>query len=299
MATVKSLYFESDDKLRLHLIDVAPEHDRGLLPAVCLSGLTRSARDFLPLAEALAADPTNPRRVVALDYRGRGESDHDADWRHYDLATERADILAGLAVCGIERAHLVGTSRGGLAIMAMAPTHRALMASVVLNDIGPVIEMEGLVRIKGYVGKMDARPQNYAEAIRLLKMVNGEHFAGLTPDEWRHFAATTFGEDESDLRLRYDPALAHTLDGVDPAKPLPESWDLYDALAGLPLLTIRGARSDLLSEATLAAMGARWPGCETMVVAGQGHAPLLADAPSLRRIVRFLAAADAGAAALR
>ena len=291
-ARVTSRFCESRDGLRLHLVDVAPEHDRGLLPAVCLTGLTRGARDFLPLAEALANDRSHPRRVVAFDYRGRGRSDHDADWHHYDLATERDDFLLGLDVCGIDRAHLVGTSRGGLHIMAMAPSHRALMASVVLNDIGPVLDPAGLARIKGYVGRTSVRPRDYGEAIKLLKIGAGEHFDGLTPTEWRHFAATTFGEDEHDLGLRYDPRLAHTLDGLDLTKPLPDSWELFDALRGLPLLTIRGANSDLLSVATLETMGARWPGCETLTVPGQGHAPLLSDRSSLQRIGRFMQSAD-------
>ena len=289
---VKSRFTTATDGLRLHLLDVAPARDHGLLPAVCLCGLTRSARDFLPLAQALAANPDHPRRVVAFDYRGRGLSDHDPDWRHYDLATERDDVFRGLASCGISRAHMVGTSRGGLHVMAMAPEHRAMIASVVFNDIGPELDPAGLVRIKSYVGKLPSAPRTYAEAIKLLKLGAAEHFDGLDAAGWRHFAETTFGEDERDLGLRYDPALSHTLDAFDLSQPLPTMWELFDALAGLPVLTIRGERSDLLSEATFAAMCDRWPGCEGLVVPGQGHAPLLADGPTIARISRFLAGAD-------
>jgi len=289
---VESRFYVADDGLRLHYLDVAPDRDLGLSPAVCLAGLTRSARDFLPLAMALASDPSRPRRVVAFDYRGRGRSDHDPDWRHYDVPTERADVLKGLALCGIDRAHFVGTSRGGLHVMAMAPSHRAMIVSVVLNDIGPVLEREGLARIKGYVGKMNARPGDFDEAVKLLQLGAAEHFDGLTAAEWRHFATTTFGEDERALQLRYDPQLARGLDGLDLSKPLPESWDLFDALHGLPVLTIRGANSDLLSDATFAAMRRRWAGCEGLTVQGQGHAPLLADTPTIDAVVQFLAGAD-------
>ena len=290
---VESRFYESSDGLRLHILDVAPARDRGLTPAVCLCGLTRGARDFLPLAEALAGDAAHPRRVVAFDYRGRGLSDHDSDWRHYDLATERDDILRGLATCGIARAHMIGTSRGGLHIMAMAPEHRALMASVVLNDIGPVLDPAGLARIKGYVGRLPAPPRSFAEAIKLLKLGAAEHFDGLQPDDWVHFARTTFGEDEHRLGLQYDPALARTLEAFDLSQPLPEMWPLFDALRGLAVLTIRGARSDLLSEPTFAAMCARWAGCEGHVVVGQGHAPLLVDLQTIGRIAIFLTRADA------
>ena len=283
--------YRSGDGLRLSLVDHRPSRDDVRLPAVCLAGLTRSAADFGPLARALAGDPAAPRRVIAFDYRGRGESDHDTDWRYYDLATERDDFLRGLAMLGIERAHFIGTSRGGLHVMALAATHAAMIASAVYNDIGPVIEPQGLLRIKGYVGKA-AAPADFAEAITLLRQGAAATFDGLTPEEWRHFAVTTFGEDESNLRLRYDPALARTLDAFDLTSPLPESWDLFDHLRGKPVLTLRGAHSDLLSSETVAAMEARWPGCETMIVAGQGHTPLLADDPSIERVRSFLLRAD-------
>ncbi len=289
---VGSHFYESSDGLRLHLLDVTPARDAGLLPAVCLCGLTRGARDFLPLAKALAGDEAHPRRVIAFDYRGRGLSDHDPDWRHYDLATERDDILRGLGQLGISRTHMIGTSRGGLHIMTMAAEHRAMIASVVLNDIGPVLEPAGLARIKGYVGKLPTPPRDHAEAIRLLKLGAAEHFDGLDPESWLHFAKTTFGEDERDLGLRYDPALARTLDAFDLSQPLPDLWTQYDALHDLPVLTIRGEHSDLLSEATYAEMCERWTGCEGQLVLGQGHAPLLVDRQTIGTIARFLRRAD-------
>jgi pimeloyl-ACP methyl ester carboxylesterase len=279
-----SVFYKSADGLRLHLRDYDPGTDA--TPVVCLAGLTRSADDFDPLARALAFDSPTSRRVIAFDYRGRGLSDHDPDWHHYDLATERADFLSGLALCGITAAHFIGTSRGGLHIMAMAATHRAMMRSVVLNDIGPVLEPAGLARIKSYVG-LPASPATLEQAIKLLKLGAGTHFTGLSEDAWRLFATTTFGSDEARLGLRYDPALAHLLDAFDLTKPLPDLWAQFDALRGLPALTIRGENSDLLSVETTEAMRARWPECDAIAVPGQGHAPLLADASSLARIVRF------------
>ena len=166
-----------------------------------------------------------------------------------------------------------------------------MIRAAVLNDIGPVLEPEGLARIKGYVGVPVAPPRSIEEAIALLKRGPALTFTGLSDDEWRLFATTTFGTDE--FRPRYDPAIARTLDALDLSKPLPTLWDQFDALHGAAVLTVRGANSDLLSADTLAAMGARWPGCETHLVPGQGHAPLLADVTTIRRIDAFLAAADA------
>ena len=284
-------FFTSHDGLQLHARVWSPAHDDGLLPAVCLPGLTRNSSDFTALADALATCPT-PRRVVALDYRGRGLSDHDPDWRHYDLATERADMLNVLTALAIDRAHFIGTSRGGLHVMALAAEHRSRIAAVVLNDIGPVLETAGLVRIKGYIGRA-AAPATLSEAVRLMKLGDAAvGFDGLSDDEWRHFAATTFGTDENDLRLRYDPQLARTLDAFDLTKPLPDSWALFDALRPAPVLTIRGANSDLLLPETHAIMTRRWQGNRALVVPGQAHAPLLADATTIAAIAAFLAAAD-------
>ena len=289
--TSDSRFYTSNDGLNLHYCDAAARDDGHRLPAICLPGLGRSVDDFGPLCTALALRSATPRRVLAFDYRGRGLSDRDPDWRHYDLETERNDVLKALAQLGIRRAHFIGTSRGGLHILGLAAAHREMIQSAVLNDIGPVLELAGLRRIKGYIGKRVA-PRNLDEAIAILKIGGGQHFDGLTPEEWRHFAVSTFGSDETALGLRYDPQLARALDAFDLDKPLPESWPLFDKLEGAPVLTIRGANSDLLSEPTLAAMGARWPASQTMTVPGQGHAPLLADVATLARIDGFLANAD-------
>ena len=290
-ARAVSHFYTASDGLRLHVRDYLPRQDLGRTPAVCLPGLTRGAQDFDTLAVALADASATPRRVLAFDYRGRGLSDHDPDWRHYDLAIERGDFIAWLSANEIAAAHFVGTSRGGLHIMGLARTKRPLIRAAVLNDIGPVLEPEGLLRIKGYVG-VPATPLSLKDAVAMLKRGPGAMFTGLSDAEWEHFAITTFGGDPKDLRLRYDPNLARSLDGFDLTKPLPTIWDQFDALKGAAVLTIRGANSDLLSEATLQAMGARWRASETMTVPGQGHAPLLADPPTISRIDRFLAAAD-------
>ena len=165
----ESGFYRSDDGLNLHYLDFRPDDDGGRPPVVCLPGLTRGAIDFTTLGKAIAFASPNPRRLVAFDYRGRGLSEHDPDWHHYDLPTERADILAGMAFLGIDTAHFIGTSRGGLHIMAMAATNRDRILSAVLNDIGPVLDAAGLRRIKGYVGTM-IEPPSLADAIRLLKI---------------------------------------------------------------------------------------------------------------------------------
>ncbi|WP_333782887.1 alpha/beta hydrolase [Nitratireductor aquibiodomus] len=140
----RDVFYSAQDGLKLHA-RLYGEANPGL-PVVCLPGLTRNARDFHALAEKLSTDATTPRKVIAFDYRGRGLSDNDPDWRRYDVTVEAADIVSGLAAFGVEHAAFIGTSRGGLIIMALAGARPTLMKAVVLNDIGPVVEGDGLAR---------------------------------------------------------------------------------------------------------------------------------------------------------
>ena len=288
---LESRFSTARDGLVLHYLDARPDAETSAAVAVCLPGLARTADDFKPLMRMLAERSATPRRVLAFDYRGRGLSDFDPDWRHYDLETERRDFLDILDRLGIESAHFIGTSRGGLHVFGLATNRRAMIRGVVLNDIGPVIELDGLTRIKGYVGKVVA-PRSFDDAIESLKTGGGKHFDGLSAAEWRYFAETTFGCNEATLAVRYDPQLCRTLDALDLTRPLPQSWNLFDKLAGAPVLTIRGAKSDLLSVETFQAMGRRWAASETTTVPGQGHAPLLAEEATLERIDAFLTNAD-------
>jgi pimeloyl-ACP methyl ester carboxylesterase len=289
-AGFKSHFIGARDGLKLHVREyggAGPEH----LPVLCLAGLARTSADFHEMALALANDPKRPRRVVALDYRGRGRSGYDADWRKYDLAVELDDVLQVMAATGLEEAVLVGTSRGGLISMAMAPVRPGAIKGVVLNDIGPVLDAQGLIRIRGYVGKLPA-PRDWGEAAEILKQLFGGQFPILNAAEWQGYARRTWKESEGKLVPDYDPKLMKTLEALDLEAPLPELWAYFDGLKHAPMLALRGANSDLLSDATLQAMAARHPDCETFTVAGQGHAPLLAGKDILSRIARLCTRAD-------
>src|ERR1035441_1429663 len=145
-----SIFISAPDGLRLHARCYGAR-SAPALPVVCLPGMARTAADFEMLAEALAGDERRPRRVIALDYRGRGKSEYDRDPANYNFQVELADLLAVLAALDAARAILIGTSRGGILAMLLAAVRPTAIAGVVLNDIGPVIEPKGLMRIKGYV----------------------------------------------------------------------------------------------------------------------------------------------------
>src|SRR5690606_3167139 len=99
-------------------------------PVLALPGLTRTTEDFDAVAQALATDPRQPRRVVAIDYRGRGQSDFDPDPAHYTVPIEATDVLTLAAAAGVSRAILLGTSRGGLIAMGLAATQPDFVAGV-------------------------------------------------------------------------------------------------------------------------------------------------------------------------
>jgi pimeloyl-ACP methyl ester carboxylesterase len=292
-AVYRDRFTPAPDGLMLHARDYGPE-DPGRLPVLCLPGLTRNSHDFDVLATALSSG-TGARRVIAVDYRGRGRSNRDVDWKHYDVAVETGDVLSQLGALGIGKALFVGTSRGGLITMATAATMPEMIAGAVLNDIGPVLDVAGLERIRGYVGKLKA-PTTWDEAIALLKYTTGGQFTAVEEEDWRAYAEGTWREEtDGSLALTYDPALMLSFAMLD-FKALPDLWPAFETLRTVPLLAIRGATSDLLSEETLAEMARRHPRLEKLVVPGQGHAPLLRDAPTIARIRAFLDAVDPASA---
>lgn len=280
----------AQDGLKLYVRAYGPRAADNL-PVVCLPGLARTSADFGPLASALSAEP--PRQVFAMDYRGRGRSDYDRDPANYNLGIELNDLLAVLTALGIGPAVFVGTSRGGILTMLLAVARPGAIAGAVLNDIGPVIESQGLMRIKGYVGKLPP-PVSYEDGGEMLRRMFGAHFPKLTSADWTAYAHRTFEERNGKLVASYDPQLAQTLAGVDGERRAPPLWKEFNALACVPVMVVRGANSDLLAPETVAAMRLARPDLQVLEVPDQGHAPLLSDDPTIRRIADFVGACEGG-----
>jgi pimeloyl-ACP methyl ester carboxylesterase len=289
-----SVFIAAADGLRLHVRSYGSRLAPGL-PVVCLPGLARTAADFHDLACALAGDSAAPRRVLALDYRGRGQSDYDRDPGNYNVTTELADLLAVLSALEVAPAVFIGTSRGGILTMLLAAARPAAIGGAILNDIGPVIEPAGLVRIKSYVGRLP-RPESFEEGAEILRRLFVQQFPKLTNDEWLAYSRRTFKLDKRGLVPTYDVGLARTLQGISFDRPIAPLWNAFDALARMPLMVLRGANSDILSEETVAAMRERRPDMTTVVVADQGHAPLLTGKDEVNRIGEFIAACEAAKA---
>ena len=286
----RDIFYTSRDGLRLYGRHY-PSPGSSRRPALCLAGLTRNSRDFHALATFLA-DPQNPsaRHVYTVDYRGRGRSAWDPDPRNYALQVELGDVLDFMTVTGLADAAVIGTSRGGLLAMLMGAMRPGALGAVVLNDIGPVIEREGLLRIVAYVGRIPL-PQTWDEAATLVRDLNSKHFPAIPEHHWEEIARQWLNDDHDRPEHGYDQRLAGAIsigEGEAPAL-----WPHFESLVSRPTLVVRGELSDILSEATLKEMRLRHPRLETLAVPGQGHAPMLRDRASQIAIADFLARADA------
>ena len=264
--------FTAADGTRLHYADAGDG-----LPVLALAGLTRNGSDFDHVAPHLEC------RLIRLDYRGRGQSDW-ADPATYTVPVEAQDVLALLDHLGLEKAAILGTSRGGLIGMMLAATARDRLLGLALNDIGPVIDPAGLDVIRDYVGKPPAQ-KTYEEAAA-FRARHWTTFRNVPMDRWLAEVRQHYDQTDAGLTLRYDPALATTLG--DGKTAMPDLWPLFDATAGLPLAAIRGANSDLLSPATWEEMQRRRPDGIFAEVPDRGHVPFLDEPQALDALRRWL-----------
>jgi pimeloyl-ACP methyl ester carboxylesterase len=287
-----SVFVTAQDGLTLHVRRYGSPH-ASAHSVVCLPGLARTATDFHALAMALADDPANPRLVLALDYRGHGQSQYDPNPKNYTIRVALADLSTVLGAFQITSAIFVGTSFGGVLAMMLTGMPPVAAAGVILNDIGPVMEPRGLMRIKSYVGTLPIA-RNFEEGAEILRWLFKAQFTKLGPQDWVAFAQRTWHEDHGTLVPSHDPKLARALRGFSLER-LPTLWDQFDAMARIPLMVIRGANSDMLARPTLNEMLVRRGQLEVVVVPDQGHAPLLAEPKVIRRVAAFVASCDARA----
>ena len=275
-------HFEAPDGRRLAYRDSEGEGP----PVLCLAGLTRNSRDF----DALAAHLAPRHRVIRLDSRGRGASEHAEDpVSEYSVPVETGDALALLAHLGIARVGVIGTSRGGVLGMALASAQPGLVGALVLNDVGAVIDMRGLLHILARLGRPPRDP-DFESAARRLAAENADAFPDVPLARWRIHARAMFDDEDGRPRLSHDPQLRAAAAAVDDKATTISLWPLFEALGETPVLVIRGANSDILSRQTVEAMAAHHPGLDSIEIAGRGHAPFLDEPEALGAIDLFLAA---------
>jgi len=259
-------FFTTSDGLELYYTDQGTG-----LPILCLAGLTRTTADFDYVTPFLSG-----QRLIKLDYRGRGRSDFDPDWKNYSLPIECRDVTELLDHLGLEKVAILGTSRGGLNAMGLAMGAKHRLLGVALNDVGPVIEHAGIEAIKGYIGR-DPVAKTHAEAAANMARVFPE-FKGVPESRWLEEARKHYTKDADGLHITYDK---HLRDAVLAAgdQMMPDLWPFFDAMDGLPLALVWGQNSNLLGADTVAEMQKRRPDMILGKVPDRGHIPFL-DEPA-------------------
>lgn len=253
---------------------------------LCLSGLTRNASDFDYMLPHLPAG----WRVIRMDYRGRG----DSDWSGaatYTVPREGRDAIELLDHLGIERAAVLGTSRGGMIGMFLGATAPDRLAGLCLNDVGPELDWDGLARIKDYVGRNPAAKTLEAYAAALPAGNPG--MDNVPASRWLEEAQRhALPNGRGGLKINYDPAMRESfLNAFENGSP--DLWPLFDACAGLPLALLRGANTDLLSAAATTEMRRRRPDMLFAEVPDRAHIPFLDEPQSITLLHDWLTAVRA------
>ena len=253
---------------------------------VCVHGLARQGRDFDVFAQALS----DRYRVVCPDVVGRGRSDWLADPAGYQIPAYVADMVTLLARLDAQDLHWVGTSMGGLIGLGLATLPGSPVKRLVLNDVGPVIELAALQRIGTYLGQ-PLRWGSVEEAADYLWSISAS-FGPHTREQWLALTRPMLKPDGEGFKLHYDPAIAVPFRALTPeAARAGEAmlWASYDALR-CPTLLLRGAQSDLLSRDTAQAMTQRGPKAKLIEFEGVGHAPTLVAPEQIDAVREFLLA---------
>jgi pimeloyl-ACP methyl ester carboxylesterase len=286
MSQFVELTYRGVGGLALYARDYAGAGGVARCPAICIHGLTRNSGDFEDVAPWIAS---RGRRVIVVDVRGRGKSEHDPDPSRYHPKVYAQDMLMLMDEAGISRAVFVGTSMGGIITMAIAAKRLRAISAAVLNDVGPMISTVGLNRIKGYVGK--GKPVvTWDDAAEYIKGINESAFPNNTMEDWQRFARRTFREVNGKIELNYDPQIAASIQG---AKIRPTSFLaklLYKRLArNRPTMLVRGGISDLVGPEQAKYMREAAPSLRYVEVPNVGHAPMLTEPAARDALAAFLA----------
>jgi len=267
-------FFKSEDGARLAF------HDAGTgVPAIALAGLTRDSSDFDYLARHLAGC-----RLIRLDARGRGGSDWTGP-ATYNVGQESRDVIALCNHLGIEKAAIIGSSRGGLIGLVLGATHPDRIMGLCLNDVGPVVERSGLERIGEYIGVVPSVTTLADAADRMPRAMPG--FAHVPASRWADEAIRHYRQGADKLLLTYDPALRQSFEAAM-AGPLGDLWPQFEACRDIPLALIRGMGSDVLTLATADEMARRRPDMIRAEISDRGHIPFLDEPEALAAIRAWL-----------
>jgi pimeloyl-ACP methyl ester carboxylesterase len=255
-----------------------------LPPILCLPGLVRTAADFDTVVPLFAEG----RRVVALDYAGRGGSGRSRDITRYAPEACLRDVLDVCAALHLRNVVIIGTSFGGLLATGLAAARPGLLRGVVLNDVGPEIPAAGADFVRRFVA-FDPALESLDACVAFLKQ-NLPPLSLFSDDDWRAMAALTY---EPGADGKYHPVWDTRIARLLNRKP-PDLWPLFGALAHVPVLLVHGEVSTMLTIETVSTMRARRPDMTVVTVPGIGHAPILTEAAVRDALRDFVSITDAG-----
>ena len=282
----QDIWYTSHDGLKLYARDYSAQQaglSRGTI--LCMPGLTRNSADFSIVANHMRKH----YRVIAVDQRGRGNSNNDPNPLNYHPGCYVEDMFCLIDHLQLNNIILLGTSLGGLMSLIMASIKPELFNGIILNDVGPEVDTAGLNRIQAYVGKQPV-VNNWQDAIQQAQATNQQALPDLDHVAWERFTRAIYREgEEGQLELAYDPAISLNMKVADDASVQADLWPQFTASNKKPMLVIRGESSDILSIDCVKKMCAIHKALVFCQIPNRGHTPLLDEPESLRALKTFLA----------
>ncbi|MCW9035320.1 MAG: alpha/beta hydrolase [Rhodospirillales bacterium] len=276
----KACFYTSQDGLSLFYRDYGSSQAKGPT-LVFLGGINRNSKDHHDIATELS----HQYRVICPDYRGRGQSQSDKNWRNYQPVTYLNDLRHLFTLLNLHQVIVIGTSMGGLLAMALSAFSPTVLKGAVINDVGPDINPKGIARIIDYLGD-DTAFDNWESAIKHIQNAWNDPSIK-TEDDWLKNAHETFHENtEGEICIDWDPAIATALE--EDTGEAHDLWPLFKGFKNIPILTIRGEVSDILTQKTFDKMIALLPNMSTLIVPETGHTPRLDTPLVLTKIKEFL-----------
>ncbi len=270
------------DGLQLYVRDYQASA-AGKRPVLCLSGLTRNSQDFDHIADVLHS---MGHRVVTLDYRGRGHSDYDDDWSNYGPPTYISDVFQVCAALGLHGCIFLGTSLGGLLSMAMCVVSPGLVHSLILNDVGPDLDEDGIEKIIAYTGDNSSVADIDAAVDKLKSFYPDE--LGFVDKDWRNVAKKTYKLENGRYIPNWDTKIADNLKLARSLEERKDLWPYFNAIGGRAVLLLRGGASGVFKRETYEKMLDKLPNITGLELDGVGHAPTLEEPQAEQAIRDFL-----------
>lgn len=280
----------ADDGVKSFVLEISPTGAEKGPPIICIHGLTRNHKDFEPIFEFLTG---LGRRVFAIDVRGRGNSDYDANALNYNPLRYAQDVLGIMSELQIEKAVFIGTSMGGLISMVVAMFAPQKIAGLILNDVGPELNPNGIARIRDYVG-LNMEFEDFDKALDAVKSINGRAYPLRKNDEtfWFDFAKRVLRPTSNGFEWAYDANIRQVLTAGNPEDPPPNLWPQFSAIPDIPMGIIIGELSDVITPELVDKMKIARPNLKTALVPNIGHAPILDEEPAIGLISEILATAN-------